>query len=77
MKKLVALMLALALLCMTFVALADYPDKPITLICGYAAGGSSDLLCRILANSLQEKRMDCRIKFGVRQYPFLLISQKE
>ena len=55
MKKTLALILALALLCSAGFALADYPDKPITLICGYAAGGSSDLLCRILANSLQEK----------------------
>ena len=54
-KSIVSLFLALALLCGCAVGLADYPDKPITLICGYAAGGSSDLLCRILANSLQEK----------------------
>lgn len=48
-----AAMLA-ASLC-TSVMAADYPSKTITLLCGYAAGGSSDLLCRILANSLQEK----------------------
>ena len=47
-----AAMLA-ASLC-TPVMAADYPSKTITLLCGYAAGGSSDLLCRILANSLLE-----------------------
>ena len=53
-KALISIVLVLALLCGT-VALADYPDKPITLYCGYSAGGSSDLLCRILAAKLQEK----------------------
>ena len=53
-KTLIALILVAAMLCGT-VALADYPDKPITLLCGYSAGGSSDLLCRILAAKLQEK----------------------
>ena len=53
-KTLIALILVAAMLCGT-VALADYPDKPITLYCGYSAGGSSDLLCRILAAKLQEK----------------------
>ncbi|WMJ83725.1 tripartite tricarboxylate transporter substrate-binding protein [Oscillospiraceae bacterium LTW-04] len=33
----------------------DYPTKPITLYCGFSAGGSSDLLCRILAESMTEK----------------------
>ena len=53
-KTLISLALALVLLC-SAVALAEYPDKPITLYCGYSAGGSSDLLCRILAAKLQEK----------------------
>lgn len=55
MKKTLALILALALLCTAGIALADYPDKPVTLYCGYSAGGSSDLLCRILQPKLQEK----------------------
>ena len=55
MKKMLALILALVLLGTTGLALADYPDKPVTLYCGYSAGGSSDLLCRILAQKLQEK----------------------
>ncbi|MDO4547646.1 MAG: tripartite tricarboxylate transporter substrate binding protein [Clostridia bacterium] len=56
-RLLVSVILVLAMvLSMTGVAMAvDYPTKPITLVCGYSAGGSSDLLCRILANTLQEK----------------------
>lgn len=54
-KTLIALVLVLAMTVSAVTALAAYPEKPITLICGYSAGGSSDLLCRILANSLQEK----------------------
>lgn len=56
-KSIIALLMALVMLtaCVSVGMAADYPSKPITLICGYSAGGSSDLLCRILANSLQEK----------------------
>lgn len=58
MKKKFFAAAALAVLAALFAGAAvaaDYPTKPITLLCGYPAGGSSDLLCRILANSLQEK----------------------
>lgn len=34
---------------------SNYPTQPITLVCGYAAGGSSDLLCRILADSMTKE----------------------
>ena len=34
---------------------ADWPTKPITLICGYSAGGSSDLGCRYLAAALEKQ----------------------
>ena len=33
----------------------DFPTKPITLLCGYSAGGSSDLGCRYLAEALREE----------------------
>lgn len=36
-------------------AAADYPTKPIKLLCGYAAGGSSDILSRILADNLGKR----------------------
>jgi tripartite-type tricarboxylate transporter receptor subunit TctC len=44
-------LLALLLLCAVAVALAqdNYPSRPITLIVPYAAGGSIDLVARILA----------------------------
>ncbi|MGI6114220.1 MAG: tripartite tricarboxylate transporter substrate binding protein [Mahellales bacterium] len=32
----------------------DYPNKPITLVLGYSAGGSSDVMVRILANTLEK-----------------------
>ena len=31
----------------------SWPSKPITLLCGYSAGGSSDLVCRYLAEALK------------------------
>lgn len=54
----VAKVLALALLVITSsmvgTARAEYPDKPITLIVGFSAGGGSDTYARALANHLQE-----------------------
>ena len=54
----VARAIALALLTITSIiagpARADYPDKPITLIVGFSAGGGSDTYARALANFLQE-----------------------
>lgn len=38
-----------------FASANTYPTKPIKLLCGYAAGGSSDILCRILAENLGKK----------------------
>lgn len=32
----------------------DWPTKTITLLCGYSAGGSSDLGCRYLAEALKD-----------------------
>lgn len=34
---------------------ADFPSKPVTLLVGYAAGGPSDALARIVAQKLSEK----------------------
>lgn len=36
-------------------AAADFPVKPITIVCGYSAGGSSDLGCRYLASALEKQ----------------------
>ena len=35
-------------------ALAQYPDKPITLITPFGAGGSSDLTARVFTTYLSE-----------------------
>ena len=34
---------------------AKYPEKPITFICPYGAGGSTDIQARVLAGSLEKK----------------------
>lgn len=33
---------------------ADFPSKPLTLVVGFGAGGSTDIQARVLANVLQE-----------------------
>ncbi len=35
-------------------ALAEYPDKPITIYCGYAAGASTDVTARALADGAEK-----------------------
>jgi tripartite-type tricarboxylate transporter receptor subunit TctC len=57
MSKAVALAAALAaLVCSgsTSSALADYPTKPITLMIGFAPGGPSDVMARILTRKMEE-----------------------
>ncbi len=39
----------------TSAAKSEWPTKPITLLCGYSAGGSSDLGCRYLAEALKKQ----------------------
>lgn len=34
---------------------ADYPDRPVTLVVGYSAGGPTDLTARFVAQRLSEK----------------------
>lgn len=43
------------LFCSAVVAETNWPTKPITLVCGYSAGGSSDLGCRYLAAALEKQ----------------------
>ena len=38
-------------------AQADYPNRPVKLIVGFAPGGSTDLAARILAQALSEQQM--------------------
>ena len=47
--------LALAGLCAALPARADYPDKPITMIVPWAAGGSTDQTARVLAKAAEAK----------------------
>lgn len=53
MKKVFALTLALMML-LASTALAEYPDKQITVVCPYSPGGASDTTSRIYASMLQQ-----------------------
>lgn len=53
MKKVFAVTLALMML-LAATALAEYPDKQITVVCPYSPGGASDTTSRIYASMLQE-----------------------
>jgi tripartite-type tricarboxylate transporter receptor subunit TctC len=56
MTRALAVAVGLALACATTlpVAAADYPTKPITLIIGFAPGGPSDVMARILTKKMEE-----------------------
>ncbi|WP_251976649.1 Bug family tripartite tricarboxylate transporter substrate binding protein [Salinicola avicenniae] len=51
------LLLVTSWLCVSLspLALADYPEKPITLIVPWAAGGGTDATARIIASSLEQQ----------------------
>jgi len=55
-RNLAALIGSAALLALTILtpARADYPDRPIKMICAYAAGGGGDLMVRYYAKALSE-----------------------
>lgn len=59
MKKLLKQLAFCAILAVSFSSVAcaeiKWPTKPITLVCGYSAGGSSDLGCRYLATALEKQ----------------------
>lgn len=44
-----------ALLVAMGAARADYPERPVTFIVGFAAGGSTDVLARLVAKDLSDK----------------------
>jgi tripartite-type tricarboxylate transporter receptor subunit TctC len=52
MKRL--LLTAVAAACTCTAALAEYPEKPITVVVGFAAGGPTDKVARDLAESLRK-----------------------
>ena len=45
---------AIAAICLATTAQADYPEKPINMVIGFAAGGGTDLAGRALAVELQD-----------------------
>ncbi|WP_027958274.1 MULTISPECIES: tripartite tricarboxylate transporter substrate binding protein [unclassified Halomonas] len=52
MRKLVQTIFILTMMSLPFAALADYPEKPITLIVPYQAGGSMETMARVFAEEL-------------------------
>ncbi|RPI46045.1 MAG: tripartite tricarboxylate transporter substrate binding protein BugD, partial [Hyphomicrobiaceae bacterium] len=53
MSRLIALTLAAIVSCAAPVA-AQYPDKPITMIVPFAAGGPTDTIARIVGEDMQK-----------------------
>lgn len=53
MKMVLKSLMAAALVATGSAALADYPDKPVTLVVPFAAGGPSDKIARDLAEALR------------------------
>ena len=47
--------LSAMMLVVSTAAFAAYPERPVTWIVPYAAGGSGDIVCRILSNHLNQK----------------------
>ena len=53
--KAIALVASAALVCLApAVKAADYPTKPITMMIGFAPGGPSDVMARILTRKMEE-----------------------
>ena len=52
MRKLAVCTLVALLPCLTSPALAAFPDKPLRIVSGYAAGGASDLISRFIAEAV-------------------------
>jgi len=54
MKRIIIALAGALLGCAPVAVAADYPSKPITLIIGFAPGGPSDVLARILTRKMEE-----------------------
>ncbi len=60
--------LALALAMAPLAAKADYPEKPIAIVVGYAAGGGTDILARTVAPYV-EKYLGGNAKLVIKNVP--------
>lgn len=40
-----------------------YPSEPITILCGWAPGGNSDLMCQFLANAFKERGINANVSY--------------
>ncbi len=54
-KSMAAMTTALAVTLSAGAALADWPEKPITVVVPYGAGGDSDLTTRVWADAMEDK----------------------
>ena len=53
-QKTAQLLGALVLTSLSTLAVAAYPDRPLTLIVPFAAGGPTDVMARVVAESLSK-----------------------
>jgi len=53
-RKTLAIVLGMAVLLLASPAFPEYPDKPITIYCGYGPGASTDISSRSLASGLEK-----------------------
>jgi putative tricarboxylic transport membrane protein len=53
-RNISAIVLGMAFLLLTSPAFPEYPDKPITIYCGYGPGASTDVSSRSLASGLEK-----------------------
>lgn len=54
MKKTLAAILGATILGAPMAMAADWPTRPLTMVIGFAAGGSTDIQGRVLANAMEE-----------------------